>query len=318
MAQRIKRNFYWKKMDANITKWVKACLLCAKRKARRKFGTTLPGVLSSNYPWDVCAIDLVGPLYVADNGARYVLTIIDCFSKYPIAVPLKTMEADEIARALFDNLISVHSCPRVMLSDNANNFCGKVMEAFSKLFNIRRIKTVAYTPKLNSFLERWHGWLSATLTALSNSLKTDWPKWLPVALYAYRTSTHSSTGYTPMEILTGRPPNNDMDLAFPVPRPELSTTDYMAELEQRLTNIYADVRRRQKKTAEYNLGRRLKDYKPVDFKKGDFVLVYCPERAEKLPKYMPRINKMLDKFIGPFRIAAVIGKGARRKYHWHS
>ena len=104
------------------------------------------------------------------------------------------------------------------------------MEVFTKLFNIRHIRTVAYTPQLNSFLERFHSWLSATLTALSNNLKDDWHKWLPVALYLYRTSTHAVTGYSPLEVLTDRSPNTVMDLAFPVPRPNLNETDYMNEL----------------------------------------------------------------------------------------
>ena len=225
-------------MDRDIAKWVGACLPCAARKTRRRMGTTKPGVLSTQFPWDVCAIDIVGPLYESSEGHKYILTIMDCFSKFPIAVPLKTTGAEEVARVIFERVIAHHSCPKVLLSDNASNFCGEVMEALTKLFNIRHIRTVAYTPQLNSYLERFHGWMMATVTALTNSLKSDWHKWLPVALYVYRTSTHASTGYSPLEILTGRPPRSDMDLAFPVPRPNLAETDYMRELEQNISRIY--------------------------------------------------------------------------------
>ena len=310
----IKRNFYWANMDADITRWAKACLVCAKRKKRRRFGTTEPGSMKTSAPWDVCAIDIVGPLYDTSLKHRYALTMIDCFSKYPIVVPLQTTDANEIARALFEHLIANHACPKVILSDNASNFCGKVMDVFTKLFNIRHIKTVAYTPQLNSFLERYHSWLSATLTALSNSLKDDWHKWLPVALYVYRTSTHAATGYSPMEVLTGRSPNTDMDLAFPIPAADLDETDYMSELHANMRRIHTDVREKQRRAAAYNLGRRLKLYKPHDFKEGDFVLVNCPPRVEKLPTHLPRIQKMLDSFLGPFRITGVIKSGSSRRY----
>ena len=314
MSRLIKRNFYWTNMDKDIQRWAKACLVCAKRKKRRRFGTTEPGSMKTSAPWDVCAIDIVGPLYETAEGHRYLLTMIDCFSKYPIAVPLKTMEASEIARALFEHLIANHSCPKVLLSDNASNFCGEVMEVFTKLFNIKHIRTVAYTPQLNSFLERYHSWLSATLTALTNSLKDDWHKWVPVALYVYRTSTHAATGYSPMQVLTGRSPNTDMDLAFPVPTPDLGETDYMRELHTNMRRIHTEVRERQRRAAAYNLGRRLERYKPHDFELGDFVLVNCPPRVEKLPNHLPRIQKMLDCFLGPFRVTEVIGNGPSRKY----
>ena len=190
------------------------------------------------------------------------------------------------------------------------------MAALTQFFNIRHIKTVAYTPQLNSYLERFHGRMMATVTALTNSLKSDWHKWLPVALYVYvyRTSTHTSTGYSPLEVLTGRPPRSDMDLVFPAPRPQLAETDYMRELETNLTRIYNDVRLRQQRTAEYNLSRRLKDHKPREFAVNDLVLVYCPERVEKLPNHLPRIKKMLDRFLGPFRITKTSKSGSRRRY----
>ena len=50
-----------------------------------------------------------------------------------------------MARAVFEHLIAVHSCPRVMVTDNASNFCGEVMTALRDLFNIQHIRTVAYT-----------------------------------------------------------------------------------------------------------------------------------------------------------------------------
>ena len=58
----------------------------------------------------------------------------------------------------------------------------------------------------------------------------------------------------------------------------------------------------------------MKEYSQIDFKVGDYVLVYAPARAEKLPKHLPRVTKMLDRFLGPFRIVDTIGTGSSRKY----
>ena len=135
----IKRLFWWKKMAKDIEKWVKACLVCALRKTRRRFGQTSPGILTTSLPWDICAIDVVGPLTESARKHRYVLTMIDCFSKYPIAIPLVTVDAEEVARAVFEHMIAHHSCPRFLLSDNATNLCGDVMTGLCKLFNIKQL-----------------------------------------------------------------------------------------------------------------------------------------------------------------------------------
>ena len=314
----IKRLFWWKKMAKDIEKWVKACLVCALRKTRRRFGQTSPGILTTSLPWDICAIDVVGPLTESARKHRYVLTMIDCFSKYPIAIPLVTVDAEEVARAVFEHMIAHHSCPRFLLSDNATNLCGDVMTGLCKLFNIKQIRTVAYTPSLNPFVERYHSHLMAQVTALTNQMKDDWDLWLPVVLYAYRISTHATNGYSPMHVLSGRQPRNDIELAFPETKKQLNTPDYMHQLQDNLRGIFSDIRQRQRKVAEYNQNRRMTGYKPRDFTVGDYVLVYAPARAELLPKHIPRVQKMLDRFIGPFRIITVIGQGPSRKYVVHN
>ena len=270
----IKRLFWWHGLVKDTKKWVKACLVCALRKTRRRFGQTLPVTLSTNLPWDVCAIDIVGPLIPSDRGHKWVLTMIDCFSKFPIAIPLVTTEAEEVARAVFDRLISNHSCPRFILTDNANNFCGDVMTELYKLFNIRHIRTVAYTPQLNSFLERYHSHLMAAITGVANQMKGDWDLWVPVVLYAYRISTHATTGYSPMEVLTGREPRTDIDLAFPDSEESLSSLDYMDQLGANTRRIFKEIRERQQRCADYNRHLRMKRYKQIEFKVGDYVLVH--------------------------------------------
>jgi hypothetical protein len=211
-------------------------------------------------------------------------------------------------------LIANYSCPEIIISDNANNFCGEVLQSFRSLFNIGHIRTVAYTPQLNSYVERFHGWLMATLTTATNNLKSDWNKWLPVALYVYRTTTHSVTGYSPMHVVTGREPRNQFDLVFPTPRPQLGVADYMTELEENLRAIHEDVFQRQRRAQRYNLARRKGTHVKREYEVGDFVLVYSPARAEKLPKHLMRVRKMLDRFLGPFHITEVKGEGPRRRY----
>ena len=50
-------------------------------------------------------MDILGPLPTTENGNKYILLIIDYFSKWPIAVALPDVEAATIARAFVDNIV---------------------------------------------------------------------------------------------------------------------------------------------------------------------------------------------------------------------
>ena len=78
--------------------------------------------------------------------------------------------------------------------------------------------------------------------------------------------------------------------------------------------MFKTIRERQQKCAEYNRQRRMKNYKPADFAVGDYVLVYAPARVEHLPNHLPRTQKMLDRFLGPFKITSIMGTESSKKY----
>jgi hypothetical protein len=88
----------------------------------------------------------------------------------------------------------------------------------------------------------------------------------------------------------------------------------MAQLEHNITKLHRDVRKRQQRARAANLERRQASYKKREFKANDLVLVWAPQRAEKLPNHLPRIRKMLDRFLGPFQVVKVRGAGPSKRY----
>ena len=47
-------------------------------------------------------MDLVGPLPTTSSGNKYVVTLVDYFSKWPEASPLKDKSANGVALFLYD------------------------------------------------------------------------------------------------------------------------------------------------------------------------------------------------------------------------
>ena len=61
-------------------------------------------------------MDLIGPMTNCD-GYLYCLTLIDRFSRWTEAIPLKNMTAETVSRAFFDNWISRYGAPRTVTTD---------------------------------------------------------------------------------------------------------------------------------------------------------------------------------------------------------
>ena len=66
--------------------------------------------------------------------------------------------------------------------------------------------TAPYHPSANGTVERVNQTLANILCKISNTHVSNWPLFLPVSIFAYNISTHSSTGYSPFEMLYGRKP----------------------------------------------------------------------------------------------------------------
>ena len=53
-------------------------------------------------PFARIAMDIVGPLVRSEKGNRFILVVCDYGTKYPEAIPLKTIDAETVANALID------------------------------------------------------------------------------------------------------------------------------------------------------------------------------------------------------------------------
>ena len=70
------------------------------------------GKIESTSTWDVLSIDIMGPFMAGRRGERYILSIIDCFSRYLMLVPLRDHTAMAVSRALYERVIGYFGCSR--------------------------------------------------------------------------------------------------------------------------------------------------------------------------------------------------------------
>lgn len=88
-----------------------------------------------------------------NNGYNYILVVIDCFSKYAWAVPIKTKTKCEVSSAFAKILKENHRCPVNLQTDMGTEFYNNVFKKITTDFKINHYST--FSTKKASIVERF-------------------------------------------------------------------------------------------------------------------------------------------------------------------
>ena len=89
------------------------------------------------------------------NGYKWVLTIIDCFSKFAWAYPLRSKESKPICDILCE-LFLKEGVPMLLQSDNGGEFVSNIIKIVMPKFDIKLINGSPYSPTTQGQVERFN------------------------------------------------------------------------------------------------------------------------------------------------------------------
>ena len=149
---------------------------------------------------DVYQMDLVDMQKFAEfnDGVKYILTVIDCFSRYAFAVPLKSKKPKEIMEAM-TTAFKEYGIPLKIFTDKGTEFLNKDVEAFLKELNIRQ--WYSNYPGKAVMAERFNRTLKERLWVhMTDQNNYRYIDVLDDVVKEYNASEHSSTGYAPKDV----------------------------------------------------------------------------------------------------------------------
>lgn len=73
-------------------------------------------------PFERVAIDIINSLPRTSRGNRFILTIVDPFTKHVKAYALQDQKAVRVTRAFFNEFVSRYCEPYVIHTDQGNKF----------------------------------------------------------------------------------------------------------------------------------------------------------------------------------------------------
>ena len=127
------------------------CTVCQKAKPPLPLRAPLVNTPIGK-PWQILVIDIL-EVPVSPNNNRYLLVIMDYFTKWAEAVPLPDQKATSITKAII-KLCSSFGIPDVIHSDQGRNFESLLFREMLTAFGIQKSCTTAYHPQGDGMVER--------------------------------------------------------------------------------------------------------------------------------------------------------------------
>lgn len=293
---RIKHQYKWPHMKKDIKNFIKTCESCQRNKlVRKKNIKPMEVSTTSSHPIEKIFLDIVGPLTLTEDGNKYILTLQDDLTKYSQAYALPNHEAITIATKLVENFICKFGIPTFIITDQGKDFMSDLLNQVSKLFKIKQINCTAYHPQSNGALERSHSTLADYLKHYINKDQTDWDKWLEFAMFSYNTTTHTSTKFTPHELMFGVKPNIPSSL-LETPSFKYTYDNYLDELKLKLQKSHQIAKDNIIKSKETNKNYYDRKSNNVEFKVGQQVYLQNEQTSKGKSK------KLTQNYNGPYKI----------------
>ena len=293
------RFYFWPKMHQEIHDYIQKCPYCQTFQDRGTRRELLQPIPPPNHPNSMWGMDHVGPLPESNSGKRYLLVFIDYFTKWPEVVAVKDTKAVTTAEAFVKAIVCRHGIPEVLLSDQGPGFIAELNKELARILGVDRRFSTPHHPQTNGLVENFNRTLIQLLRNYVETNHRDWDEWLDFALFAYRTSSHRSTGVTPFSLQYGFEARTPASILLEQP----PNKSFKFGSNERIMSRMRESFRLAHEALEKEQSRQKRQYdqkaKPTELRVGDLVL--------RVNDYLMKgqSKKFAPRYRGPYRVASI-------------
>jgi hypothetical protein len=315
--QLLRQIVFWRGMIEDIKSYIESCDLCEFKGKASDWTKTPRKILThplAYRPFQRVSVDLTGPFPKSAAGHQHIVMMVDHFTKWTIAVPIRTKDSSEVADALIQNLYLVHEPAEVLLADNGTEITANAVNLYE--LGSHLTNTSGYHPESNGQVERANQKLKNSIAKYLDNKDNHsaWDRYIQVIIHAANTSPSAATGYSPYFLLYGRECRRSIhsvlpDISDQTVRLSKKAQGYLSHLVETLRIAYAEAAQNiqlsqslyNKPRAVHRAVRVAEQVEPL-YHAEQLVLVYTP--ATKLHD-----SRKLSKFWhGPYRITGQINE----------
>ncbi len=312
--QRVTEFYYWPRMATDIQEYCDSCAVCKRTKpGGRPLGLLSPLPIPFR-KWQNVSMDFVSGL---GNGEyKSAMVVCDMLTKMVVIIPTQArldddeadsdervkLTAETAAELYWRHVWRLHGLPKRIVSDRDPRFASHFWRALWSHLDVHLNMSTAGYPQTDGQTERTIRTVVQMLRAFVQDVeKDDWHTLIPTLEYAYNSSVHGATGYSPMFLSDGQEPHSTLGLwmhGFGVDNGNSndpsSVEGFLARNRDALQRARAHVEAAHESYARSYNRKRSDKVVEVD----DWVWV----------KNADRIAKLDPLFVGPFRVTEARGK----------
>ncbi|KAK8918566.1 hypothetical protein KSP39_PZI021170 [Platanthera zijinensis] len=271
-------------------------------------------VEAATWPFAIWGMDLIGPFPQASGQRKFILVMIDYFSKWIEARALAKTTSQIVKNFIWGEIACRFGIPLAIVTDNGPQFASLELEDFCKQLGTDLRFASVHHPRSNGQVEAANKLIVNLLKKKVTNLKGNWAEQLPSVLWALRTTPNSATGETPFKLSHGSEALIPVEFEVLSPRvvaAEDGNEEWRLENEdaQRLSLDYVEELRDLASVRQEEIKRRMtkhfdKNVRLKHFLAGDLVMkkVDAAGRGDTVGKLHPNWE-------GPFIVQEALTTG---------
>jgi hypothetical protein len=199
-----RQGFYWPKATSDAADLVQKCENCQKCAKDQKQPSSLTQLIQPTWPLQRWGLDLLGPLPPAQGNLKYVVVVVEYFSKWIEAKPLATITLVMIQKFFWQNIVCHFGVPKEITVDNGTQFEAEAFKDFCDQIGMKVHFASVRHLESNGLVERANGIImTGIMKLIFNQPRGKWPDELIKVVWSHNTTASRSTGFTPFKLLFG-------------------------------------------------------------------------------------------------------------------
>nr|KYP44428.1 Gypsy retrotransposon integrase-like protein 1 [Cajanus cajan] len=300
--------YFWPSFRNDCVNWVQKCDGCQRHATLHHSPAEHLHSILTPWPFHEWGIDILGPFLIAVRQLKFLIVAVDYFSNWIEAEPVVTISAEKVRAFLWKNVVCRYGVPQVLVSYNGTQFASARVCDFCQGIGIRMTFTSVEHPQSNGQADSANNVILSGLKKRVQDSGASWVEELPRVLWSYHTTVHSSTQDTLFNLVYG----TDAMIPIEIVEPSVRTTTFSEEESDQGRRVDLDLITETRERARISqvAAKRRAAFKyntkviPRDFVVGDLVL--------KRAQLTQMRNKLSPKWVSPYKIDDVVGKGAYR------
>jgi transposase InsO family protein len=299
--RRIVDYFWWPHLATDVQQYTGCCLVCLGCKS----STQVPIGLLHPLPvptqkWQQVSMDFVTALPRSKGKHDAIMVVTDRLTKMVVLIPTnKQLDAPGTAELFRQHVVSRFGLPSVIVSDRDSRFLSKFWRALFVSLGTKLSYSSAFHPQTDGQTERVNRSMEQVLRTFCLDKPQAWAEQLCMAEFVLNAAPHVSIGFSPFKLMYGYEPVVPATLGV---SGAAATVPAAEEFLQRMAHDLRVAQESMQKAQEQQRRQANKHRRDHVFTVGDMVML----STTNLNIFKASGKKVLEKFIGPFAVEAVI------------